>query len=462
MNRGGTKNRSKNRSKNDKSSRNKHVSAQNTNSTTEAAASTTLRFYLLPPPQPTAAAETNVDKSCYCDASMDKHGNASIHIVLLANDPQIPRTRYMHVIGAAIRHFVTQQPRDAILSSISLSCSSKLLPLNAVVAVGCLGFKVNSVNTSTLAIKLIARNKLRHEPKFAHTDGTSTGTSTSRDADTSAHVWQFRSAWDELSQCFRSSYYQLSSGTFAWCRPCSTPLVAEVTALKQRDRAWRPQKLSEQTWEKLMTAPPQTPVYLESMNRGAVFFGVAGDVQAKAMWLNTLPLPKTQLLNICRSRAYFADPRDAPALALELNKKLGASVAAAFDVVVDNVSAFTSPEQSSGGTHELDNDVDTVWTGAHLELLPLQALENLKHMWTLEHFVNLSKLSSNAAFTSHVLQGVPVGARHLVAPLLNSRDYAVSAAVSKHLCTVRACAVSLAIRPSLLESWLALETTTTQ
>lgn len=408
---------------------------------------TTLRFYLLPPPPPKATANNKLDKSCYCDATVGKHGDASIDITL-ANHPQIPRTRYMHVIGAALKHLIKHFEAAAPQKSVRLSCSSKLLPLNAVVAVGCLGFKVNTINKSTIEIHLKAKNKLRQEPTFFDTKTKKSSSKTSSsEPSISAQAWQFRSAWDESNQCFRSSYYQLSSGTFAWCRPCSTPLVAEITALKQRDRTWHPDRLNEQTWEKLMTAPPQTPVYLESMNRGAVFFGVAGDVQAKAMWLNTLPLPKTQLLNLCRSRAYFADPRDAPALALELNNKLGASVAATSDFV-DVASSFGAAEPD----RQFD-DVDNVWTGAHLELLPLQALANLKHMWTLEHFVNLNKLSSNAAFTAHVLQGVPVGARHLVAPLLNSKDHAVPAAVSKNMCTIRACAVSLAICPSLLESW---------
>ena len=346
---------------------------------------------------------------------------ACVHIVASSKEAQsVLRVQYMHALGSSLLYLYNRN-----VQTVLVVADANRLCLNAILAVGCLGFRIIPCSASVFCIELL--NQTHQQLKVRNLVFNNA----------SADDFQFQTVWDRKNGEFRSSYFNTKRSCFEWSRPRPTLFVAEVLSLKQRNLDMQsvclqsiknmsaPKKSNqrlEDVWDDLMHATPETKVYVE-MNNQTVFFGVAGDLQERARWQRDANYQGLHLADTMKA-IYFTSLRQVAALVKQLNQ---------FPTCV-------------------------VLNARHLHTLPRQALCNLSHQWSAGYVQVLQKLVQDPSnkFANYVLSHVVPDASKLLWPthLRTKQQQQQHAPTSQVILT--AVVVALAMYPTLLGSYLVL------
>jgi hypothetical protein len=366
-----------------------------------------------------------------------------VHVVASSNEvaQSVLRVKFMQAIGAALLHHYTHAKRRVYVVFSERIC------LNAVVAVGCLGFKIVACSSTVFCVDFDrqAVEQSSKPGKLLFNKRT-------------AKAFQFQTVWDADTQQFRSSYFNTLRYRFQWSKPRATLFLAEVSALKQRGgfetyslllescrslqvfatvntqqhkkqekqennkRNKRKLRFVKERWSELMQTAPDVKVYAELKDK-TCFFGVAGDLQERHLWQKANKQESWVNKITC---LYFTTPSEVDTLIRNLNK----------------VSKLAG----------ISLDV------AHMQTLPKQALCNLSQQWSAKYARHLHALVSGPTgqrFVHYVLSRVePDASKLLWPPGLRTKQQQQKQQPTRDV-LVAAVVVALALRPSLLGSWLA-------
>lgn len=343
--------------------------------------------------------------------------------------------------------------------------------LNCVIALGCLGYYIDTDDARASATSLVVSSQWPLVPVqkdwFA------------KNAAASATAFQMQTLWAPRDRVFRTSYYDLVKGKFQWVdrlglfettvaclrsasdsaasssaasssaasssaasSPAASSPAACTPAASSSGRKLRLQKLDLVMLGKTL---PHTPVYVEFERHdgcSVAFFGTAGDVLAKAA---LLPTESPGFACLVQARIYYVKTSKRCAVLAVLNDQRARRMPSRMPTSSSG-SSSTAPGGTARG--KTSNSVARS-SGAmvlpqlkliHVEWMPDQALQNLGKVWFPETYAEMNqRATKEPEFCDAVLASLPAKVR---AALLDS---------SQDLDKVAQCLLALATCPEIMD-----------
>ena len=323
--------------------------------------------------------------------------------------------------------------------------------LNCVIALGCLGYFVDTADTRATATRLIVRSEWPNAPAhactFAEQDPRDHRRRSAKAVVPSARLFQMQTLWSGSDQVFRTSYYDLVCAKFDWVD--REGLFESTVASARHDGTLRLRPLDLAMLRKTDAA---TPLYAEyARHDGCVvsFFGTAGDVLAKAglLWQNSTSSDSSSASS--SSAAAAADSHGLASLLKAHVYYVKTSMRRAVLAVLNKQGRRAKRTRHFRNTAENQNQANTqsfeLAPLPHLELdhirwLPQQALRNLGKIWFPSTSQELRQRAKNEpSFCDAVLDSLP-------AKVLDAmKSYCAD------LDGVAQCLLALAVCPDIME-----------